>query len=367
MKNKRAAVLFMCLLGLGMSVHPVQAETLREKIIKKSIERNPMIGLGGKDYRWEVAWITGPGSYSPGNWGRKITWQNAERFYQFHVPAAYKKGTPVPVVLVFHGGGGYPGAVRYQVEDIEKIADRENFIVVYPAGHAYENNGIKFSDRLLQWNDGRPSDEGVMSTADDVGFVNGLLDDLAVFFSIDQQRIYACGISNGAQFTNRLAQQLSNRIAAIACVAGHRKADDYFPPPPRAVAKLQFSGMQDELAPYHGGTPPKKKAGIKIAFKFTLPPVEDTIASWAKHDGCPAEPAETKRIGKAVMKRYGPGRDNTEVVLWTLEDGGHTWPGGQMVVSEVKADLGNINRDISAVELMWEFFKNHKTPDQRGN
>jgi polyhydroxybutyrate depolymerase len=64
------------------------------------------------------------------------------------------------------------------------------------------------------------------------------------------------------------------------------------------------------------------------------------------------------------MQRYGPGKNGTEVVLWTLEDGGHTYPGGKMFPSEVQSGLGYANTDIFASELMWEFFKRHSLTEK---
>ncbi len=240
---------------------------------------------------------------------------------------------------------------------MDKVSDRYGFIVVYPAG-----TGKLFNDRLLVWNDGRTDKHGKPYTADDVGFVTALLDDLVTFFNVDPRRVYACGFSNGAQFSYTLANRLSDRIAAIAAVAGHRTVDQYFPPPPRPISVMQFSGLEDKLAPYDGGIPPATVGPVAIDFKFTMKPVKEAIQSWPAHNGCPPEPSVTQRVGKAVMERYGPCQDDTEAVLWTLEDGGHTWPGGTMFPSEVKAGLGNANRDISASGLMWEFFEKHPMP-----
>ena len=192
-----------------------------------------------------------------------------------------------------------------------------------------------------------------------------LLDDLTKFFNVDTNRIYACGFSNGAQFSYTLANELSDRIAAIGVIAGHRTVDQYFPPPPRPVSVMQFSGLKDPIAPYYGGKPPEKAGSLTIAMNFTMKSVKEAIQSWAAHDGCLPVSSETKRIGSAVMELYGPGKNGAEVVLWTLEDGGHTCPGGNMFPADVKAGLGNINRDIDASELMWEFFRRHPLQEKR--
>jgi polyhydroxybutyrate depolymerase len=311
-----------------------------------------------KDFRKSVQWIKRvPGkhfSIGPGDYGRRIRVGRLKRFYHIHVPSSYRASKPAPVVLVFHGGGGDPGGIQYE-SGMDKTADREGFIVVYPAGSPSKRI---LKNRLLLWNDGRPRDDGTYSTVDDVAFVDALLDDLAVLFNIDKSRIYACGFSNGAQFTYRLVKRRSNRIAAISVVAGQRPPKDrYDPAPPRPIPLMQFAGKQDKVGPYYGGQTPEA-AGLKAVAK----PVTETVKSWVDFNKCPARSAEDKKIGNAVMVRYGPCKDGSEVVFWTLEDGGHTWPGGNVSPNVEMLGLGSmgkVNRDINASDLMWKFFRKH--------
>lgn len=294
--------------------------------------------------------------YGQGDYVRDLRFKLRKRFYEIHIPPQYDKSKPIPAVLLFHGGGGHPAAVRYET-GMDSVADREGFIAIYPAGI---NNKLLLRDRLLLWNDGRPHKDGSYSKVDDVGFVNAVLDDASRLFSIDQRRVYAAGFSNGAQFTYRLANQLSNRIAAIAAVAGQRAVDELFSSPARPISIMQFSGLKDTVGPYYGGSPTFGEA----EFKTNLKSITETIPSWVKFNGCPQEPSSVKRIGNAVETRYGPGKDNTEVILWTLEDGGHTWPGGKVMPNVEKLGLdkmGNVNQDINASDLIWDFFKRHSS------
>lgn len=317
-------------------------------------------GFGGKksakNWRTEVEWIGESAdrhALRPGDYGRKIEVDGRSRFYEMHIPSSFKASRPTPVVLVFHGGGSDPGAVRYE-SGMDRTADREGFIVVYPGG---TNKRLLIKDRMLMWNDGRPFKDGSYSKVDDINFVKAVLDDLSRMVSIDVKRVYACGYSNGAQFSYRLAKRLSSRIAAIAAVAGHRPVNDSFDPKPvRPISVMQFSGKQDRIGPYYGGEP-----AFDADLKTKLLPVETTIQSWVSFNGCSSEPAEVNKTGNATKKRYGPCQNGTEVVFWILEDGGHTWPGGRVlpIAAVEKMGLGNINRDIRASDLMWEFFRNN--------
>ncbi|OYT29325.1 polyhydroxybutyrate depolymerase [Thermoplasmatales archaeon ex4572_165] len=308
------------------------------------------IGLGGEDYRWDVNWITQQDSYGTGDYGRRIEVQNVSRFYKFHIPIGYNPEILTPVVLCLHGGGGYPGAVRYQT-DFDILADNEGFIIVYPGGHHR-----LWNDRLLFWNDGRtPKNDPSFSDIDDVGFISLLIDDLGMYFNIDENRIFATGISNGAMMSYRLASELSNKIAAIAPVAGQRAIGEFGQVPPVPVPIIHFHGILDEWAPYYGG----KQVSSFFLEDFRNSVLNTTI-SWVIHNKCPLDPYDTFRIGNATCTKYGPGLNNSEVVLWTLEDGGHTWPGGKITKSEgdyLGIGVGPINHDISSMELIWKFFE----------
>jgi polyhydroxybutyrate depolymerase len=310
------------------------------------------IGLGGKDVRVPLQWLTSVPPRAEGlkaaDYGREIDHGGLERFYEMHVPSAKAPPEGYPIVLVFHGGGSYPAAVRYESR-MDEVSDRGGFIVVYPAG----TNRLRFpKDRLLTWNDGRAYKDGRPNKVDDVGYVSALLADLGKFVAIDPRRIYAAGYSNGAQFAIRLIKQLPEPIGAVAVVAGQRGPDEIFPAPRRPISIMQFGGLQDRIGPYKGGSPERK-----VEFVTLLKPVPEVIQAWAEFDECRNPPAK-RTVREAEELTYGPGRDGAEVVLWTLKDGGHTWPGGN-VLPAVAEEVGPVNRDVFAAEEMWKFFERH--------
>jgi polyhydroxybutyrate depolymerase len=150
----------------------------------------------------------------------------------------------------------------------------------------------------------------------------------------------------------RLAAELSDRIAAIAPVAGTMAMEDA--KPKRPVPVMHFHGTADRIVPFAG---PAKRSSEFPIFKS----VEETIRLWCKIDGCPETPKVTEFPDKVddgttvKRKTYGPGKDGTEVVLIEIEGGGHTWPGRKPPVGF----LGKSSLDISANDLIWEFFQRH--------
>jgi len=64
---------------------------------------------------------------------------------------------------------------------------------------------------------------------------------------------------------------------------------------------------------------------------------------------------------KVTRKTYGGGRNRSEVVLVVIEEGGHTWPGQDPPVGFI----GKSAKNISANDLMWEFFEKHSLTENK--
>ncbi|HKC05523.1 MAG TPA: PHB depolymerase family esterase [Methylomirabilota bacterium] len=270
------------------------------------------------------------------------------RTYLLHVPPSLPAG-PVPLVLVFHGGGGN-GIGTERLTRFSELADREGLLVAYPEGVG------------RNWYDGREFATGSRAhreRIDDVGFVAAALDAIARAHAVDPRRIYATGISNGAVFSHYLAAHLSPRIAAIApVVGGIADPPDAWLRPERPVSVLILQGTTDPLVPYRGGA---------IAFgRGRIIDTEEAARRWARLDGTAPEPRSTvlPAPGKdhcgGLRLTYSGGRDGSEVVLVRLDGGGHTWPGGTQYLPE--GLIGRVCRDFSATSIIWEFFRAHPKP-----
>ncbi|MCH9682702.1 MAG: hypothetical protein K0V04_14800 [Deltaproteobacteria bacterium] len=248
-----------------------------------------------------------------------------------YVPPGYDHRAPMPVVLAFHGYTNTPA----QQEDwsmLSQTAADEGFVLVYPRG----------TGALPGWNAGDCC-LGTGSRVDDVGFTAAILDWLESELCIDTQRVFATGFSNGGFLSHRLACELSDRIAAIAPVAGVMGIDDCAPARPMPV--LHMHGTSDFVVPYIGS--------IGLGFES----VADTIAGWVDRNGCQGDPVSSYARGDASCERYERCDAGVEVELCTIEGGGHTWPGGANIPG-----AGVTSQDLSANERMWAFFMAHPLP-----
>lgn len=281
---------------------------------------------------------------------------NLQRTYYVHVPAGMPEGKLLPVVMMFHGGGG-TAAYAERESRFSDLADREGFLAVYPEG----------VDK--SWNDGRGHEfiPAQRQHVDDVGFVAAMLDQLAKNYPVDTRRIYATGISNGGIFSHYLGLKLSQRIAAIAPVAGGisvAQAENF--KPQRPVSVLIIHGKSDPLVPYNGGD-----ITVLGARRGKIISTEAAVKIWVEIDGCQGEPAKETLALKdrqdgcsAERMTYRRGKAGTEVSLLTIVGGGHTWPGGIQYLPE--NIVGKLCHDLNASKVIWEFFVQHPMQDKDG-
>lgn len=235
-----------------------------------------------------------------------------------HVPRA-GAGRPLAVVLAFHGAGGN-GEFMADYSGLSPLADRDHFIAVYPsAAGARHFWTLNASDK---------------TKPDDVGFIAKLLQVLPSRVCMDQQRVYATGVSNGGGFTVRVGCELSSRIAAIAPVAGgYRSLDPCHPDRPLSV--LEIHGTSDPVVPYNGKAP--DYAGSVSRF----------LANWTQIDRCPAGASPIFVARNTQRFDWSPCADGTEVLHLRLKGIGHTWPGSR----------DSRNAPISAGRTVWRFFR----------
>jgi len=267
-----------------------------------------------------------------------------ERAYIVHVPPG-AGGRPLPVVVNLHGGGGN-AENQQRYSGMDRVADREHFLVVYPDG----TGRLK---RMLVWNAGTCCGASV---ADDVGFIRAVIDDVAKRTPIDRKRVFATGMSNGAMMAYRLGAEASDLFSAIAPVAGAMAVTSFHPA--RPVSVMHIHSVDDPRALYAGGLgPPFPMTNHREMHAA----VEPQLAKWIAFDGCRATPTTVKHLAgdgtTATKLDYGPCSTGALVILWKLTGSGHVWPGSSKHFERL---LGKPNNLFDASEEIWSFFSRTK-------
>jgi len=267
------------------------------------------------------------------------------RTYAVHLPPSYDPAKSWPVVLILHGGGGQ-GTQIAEMTGFSEKADREGFIAVYPNGSG------RWQNRFLTWNAGNCCAWAYENRIDDAGFIRALIGQLKKDYTVDEKRVFATGISNGGMMSYRLACELSDQIAAIGPVAGAQNVDCR---PARPVSVIILHGTADLYVLYNGGAPLRM---VDVRNPRVDRPVSAAVAFWVKRNGCADTPVK-ERKGKVIIERYGNCNAGTAVTLYTLQYEGHTWPGG----TKWAFWADEPSREISATDVIWEFFRGHPKRD----
>ena len=297
--------------------------------------------------RWllaALAAIAAPGVHAQdaGDMLRTLKVGGTTRAYYVHLPLGAKPAQPAPLVVVFHGGGGNARNAE-RMSGMSAKADREHFIVAYPDGSG------RLGHALLTWNTWTCCGYALDENVDDSAFVRAMVEAIEREYAIDRSRIYATGLSNGGMMTYRVACDLSDIFAAVAPVAGALDTDDCRPTSP--VSVIAFHGTADHHVPYEGGAP---TANVDRHHRVDKP-VSFAVGFWTGRNGCAGTPTREKR-GHVIHESY-PCPDGLGVELYAIEGQGHAWPGGEKGLRGGNVDAPT--REISATDLMWDFFKHH--------
>ncbi len=275
------------------------------------------------------------GSYS------LVTPDGLKRTYTLYKPDSYRPGTPIPLVLAFHGRGGFDRGMMH-VTQLDTVAYQKTFLVAYPNGTGPSGD--------LSWNGGGCCGYAETNQIDDVEFTRMMIKDISARYTVDPARVYATGLSNGAVFVHRLGFALSDKIAAIAPVAGGLiPGGDFIPAPPtRPMPVMEFHGTTDQMFPY-------------------IPAIPWTLLQWLNRNQITSAGVVSYQHGIETCETYTS--TSTEVTLCTAnppqaidvngilyDGGGHVWPGG-VKYNVSSADIPTY--DINASASMWNFFAEH--------
>ena len=267
------------------------------------------------------------------------------RTYTFYTPTNWTNDQSVPLLMVLHGltqtGLGVMNITQFNV-----IAESEGFIAVYPDG--LENT----------WN----ADMNVtVSTADDKGFLESLVQHFLNNFNVDESRIYFTGFSNGGFMSNKMACESELCIAGIATVSGNMSSTVYENCSPlRPTSVLHIHGTADAVVSYFGSP----TTGVSV---------DASMEKWRNYLGCSSAPITENMpnpdlldLSSPTLYKYLNCVGNHELQLVRILGGGHQWPG----INTLVGGVGTINMDFYSPQFIWEFLRNKtcsklKTPELR--
>jgi len=265
------------------------------------------------------------------------------------LPASYDGDTPLPLVINLHG---YQESIEIHrlLSDLETAGAAQGMIVVDP----------QIDRDVPRWS--------ALVGSEDLTFVTDVLDHVVAERCVDESRVYVAGMSNGAMMASAVACQLSDRIAAVATVAGIRDLEGCTFE--RPVPVIAFHGTADTFVDYEGGlgasvaSLPTDDGGTlgTVVAGIDGPPVEEMAASWAGRNGCsPSRPTEERVAADVVVLRFDC-PTGSEAELYRVEGGGHAWPGSAFGIN-IEDIVGPTTMSIDANELMLAFFADHPLRD----
>jgi len=267
----------------------------------------------------------------------KLTWRGEDRRVLVHDPPN-AEGRSLPLILALHGTGG-TGRIMAALSGLSRLADERGFRVAYP--QALGVAGTEDPAQGAAWNAGPGMGCPLHPEADDVAFLEAVVERVERRAPVDPRRIYVAGFSNGARMAYRMALS-APWVAAIAAVAG---APVWGEAPARPVPTLAFHGTRDQHIPYEGGVGP-------LGRRLPALPVREAMARWAALMGCGGDPV---RDSLETHERDLWSSQACEVEFWTVTGMGHAWPGGRAYAPG--ADMPA--KDLSAAHLIWAFFDAH--------
>ena len=269
-----------------------------------------------------------------------ITHDGIERSYVVHVPADYEAVEPVPLILLLHPAGGW-GYQILSAPGFQARADETGFMLLAPDAidgrWNYLDIPIGEDDEVI----------------DDVGFLVTLMDHINQEYSIDQNRIYALGFSNGGVMALRLRCALTDRLAGVIALGAtmtfglSQECLDAEP-----MSSMLLLGTADEAFPWQGS------AEVENGVMHSSFSMAQTVSFLISLNRCNPSPGTSGVIStqsspvEVILYDYDDCADDVNTVFVVLRDFRHTWP-HEIPIALANDAVGDIN------DVFWSFFDAH--------
>jgi len=288
---------------------------------------------------------------------RKQNLVRRRREYRVYVPRGYDGNKAMPMVMVLHG-------CRQDHHDIQSIcgldaiADREQFIVVYPYITSY--SGMRTQNCWGWWlSRQRKRNKG------EAGDLHQIVAEVVNEFAVDQSRLHVCGLSAGAAMSVVALTTYSDIWRSGASVAGvpyGESANCVKFSQHVAVRMRPLSMLIRSMERVLVSTPPKllviqssadEQVGLKLAENLR----DCWRSTWAFSLYSPTKPEWTVSSSSGSVDsvawnydQHSTGASPTELGYFTLDNVPHGWVGGNP--GQFSTTVGpNLS------ELIWAFFQ----------
>ena len=260
----------------------------------------------------------------------EMSYKEINREFILYVPSSYDSSAKQPLVFNFHGYGSNANE-QMNYGDLRSQADANGFILVHP--EALDDIG-----GTSYWNMGGWS----ISVHNDLEFIDNLINLLMDKYSVNAERIYSAGMSNGGFFSFHLACHLNASFAAIASVTGSMSYETFASCNARKPTPvMQIHGSNDTVVPY---------SGIDSIMK----PVMEVMDYWKTNNSCNDYSLNTddRLYGGYFytdIYTYDGCLNGTQNIHLYINGAGHIWPGS----------LYEGLSDPVASQRIWDFFSKY--------
>lgn len=303
----------------------------------------------------------------PGWYERPIDVDGTRRWYRLYRPSAI--ADEPPLVIMLHGGsrsmrdsfGPRAGGPAAWLD----VARDTGFLLAVPNGTNPKTGDTRGDNQF--WNDPRPAtDEAPSSRADDIAFIDALVERLLARYPVDPARVYVTGASNGGMMTYTLLMERPRRFAAgAAFIANLPQSERHMQAPAEPTPLLIANGTEDRLMKWEGGE--------LIGGRGRMRSAEATVAWWVTANGARRDAASSRLLPdrdpdddcRLREIRYPAGDGGAPVWFLRMEGGGHTVP---TPTRELPNNLvawrlfGNVCRDAEGARLAWDFLRRFRRP-----
>lgn len=272
--------------------------------------------------------------------GHRRTWEE-------YVPTGYDGRTPVPLLVDVHGGNRH---TESYMRPWMYIAERENFIVLYPHSIVHKVTWNVFNS--LGPETGMPND---------ITYFDLLIEKICQKYNIDKDRIYIHGQSMGDMMTTTYLRARSNIFAAAAPLSGpagpinHVNDDGTLRLPVAPLPVIRTHGSLDLAMPLGKFKAPSPEA-LANREEYAGPEKEPPAKQQAFTD---EDRRQKMELHELVNNRLWLERNNcSSLPKLTLRDqySLFIWPGKPYDFIYIMVENGEHGPKHNVYDLIWRYF-----------